>query len=73
MAVGFLLHTTREGERWDLIAWQYYRDVGQVPALLAANPQAAQAAMLPSGLVLRVPLIARADVATAVPPWRARP
>ncbi|MDD3938077.1 tail protein X [Rhodoferax sp.] len=70
MGLGYLLHTTREGERWDVIAWQYYRDVGQVPALLAANPHAAQAALLPSGLVLRVPLIARATVVAAVPPWR---
>lgn len=65
-----LIHTTRDGERWDLIAWQHYRDVRHVPALIAANPHAPIAPALPSGLRLRVPLIARASTTAALPPWR---
>lgn len=70
MGLGFLLHTTGQGERWDAIAWQYYRDVARVPALLAANPHAPQGVALPAGLVLQVPLVARAGTAQVVPPWR---
>lgn len=65
-----LIHATLEGERWDLIAWRYYRDVRQVPMLMAANPHAPNAPVLPSGLRLRVPLMARATHTQALPPWR---
>lgn len=65
-----LIHVTREGERWDLIAWRYYRDVRQVPQLIAANPHAPNSPALPSGLRLRVPLIERASTTAALPPWR---
>ncbi|MCX8016714.1 MAG: tail protein X [Rhodocyclaceae bacterium] len=65
-----LIHVTGEGERWDWIAWRYYRDVRQVPALIAANPHAPLAPILPAGLKLRVPLIARASQTAALPPWR---
>lgn len=68
--MAYLTHVTREGERWDTIAWQYYRDVRQVPALIAANPHAPLAPVLPSGVRLRVPLIARASTTAALPPWR---
>lgn len=67
-----LTHITQAGERWDLIAWQYYRDVRQVARLMEANPQAPVTPALPSGLRLTVPMLAP-EVATktdGVPPWR---
>lgn len=68
--MAYLIHRTREGERWDLIAWQYYRDVRQVPALMAANPHAPVAPTLPSGLKIVVPIISAASVTGSLPPWR---
>lgn len=67
-----LTHITQAGERWDLIAWQYYRDVRQVARLMEANPQAPATAALPSGLRLVVPMIERAvaNNSDGVPPWR---
>lgn len=67
-----LMHVTQTGERWDLLAWRYYRDVGEVARLMAANPQAPATPVLPSGLRLVVPLIdARvANNSDGVPPWR---
>ncbi|MEW5885472.1 MAG: tail protein X [Pseudomonadota bacterium] len=69
-----LEHITRAGERWDSIAWHYYRDVRQIARLLDANPHLAASALLPSGQVLRVPLIEAAPAAApnpaALPPWR---
>ena len=67
-----LTHITQAGERWDLIAWQYYRDVRQVARLMEANPQAPVAPALPSGLRLTVPIIERtvANKPDGVPPWR---
>ncbi|MEO1766796.1 tail protein X [Thiobacter aerophilum] len=67
-----LLHTTREGERWDAIAWHYYRDVREMARLIAANPHAPRSGRLPSGLTLAIPLIGRPlAVSTAgLPPWK---
>ena len=67
-----LTHITQAGERWDMIAWQYYRDVRQVARLMEANPQAPVAPALPSGLRLVVPMIERAvaNNSDGVPPWR---
>ena len=67
-----LTHITQAGERWDLIAWRYYRDVRQVARLMEANPQAPATAVLPSGMRLTVPMLARevANNSDGVPPWR---
>ncbi|MCX8016414.1 MAG: tail protein X [Rhodocyclaceae bacterium] len=65
-----LIHITREGERWDLIAWRYYRDVAQTARLVEANPHAPRAGLLPAGLKIAVPLIERAAVAQGMPPWK---
>ena len=68
----YLTHITTEGERWDLIAWQYYRDVRQVARLMEANPRAPATAALPSGLRLSIPMIEAAAAVglNGLPPWR---
>jgi phage tail protein X len=67
-----ILHITIDGERWDLIAWSYYRDVREMSRLIAANPHAPRASILPAGLKIAVPLIdSQAIVSTAgLPPWK---
>lgn len=68
----FLTHTTTEGDRWDNIAWRYYRDVTRIPDLVDANPTAPIRETLPSGLVLLIPIIDAADAAPSqdLPPWK---
>ena len=68
----YLTHITTEGERWDLIAWRYYRDVTKIPLLVEANPQTPIREALPSGLTLLVPVI-EPDQTTSLeelPPWK---
>jgi len=67
-----ILHTVLDGERWDLIAWRYYRDVREVARLIEANPHAPRTGLLPAGIKIAVPLIERpAAVSTAgLPPWK---
>jgi phage tail protein X len=68
----YLPHVTREGERWDLLAWHYYRDVSKMPDLIDANPHVAVTEVLPSGVTLYVPVLP-APVLTlnhGLPPWR---
>ena len=67
-----LVHVTKAGERWDMIAWQYYRDVRQAVRLMEANPRAPATAALPSGLRLSIPMIEAAAAVglNGLPPWR---
>ena len=70
---GFLTHRTKAGDRWDLLAHEYYGDAFAVDVLLEANPGHAGLAALPSGLALRVPLVEARDVKPeqrGATPWR---
>lgn len=68
----YLNHLTRDGDRWDSIAWRYYGDVKHVPLLIEANPHVPVVEVLPGGLNLAIPVI-EAEDATALeelPPWK---
>lgn len=73
-------HTTTEGERWDLIAWDYYRDVSRQSDILAANRHVfvdaatgvieRPPAILPAGFVLRIPILEPTEDRSLLPPWK---
>lgn len=73
---GYFEHVTRPGERWDLIAHRYYGNVRRQRELIAANralfvdPIRPIPAVLPGGLVLRVPVVAEAPDESNLPPWK---
>lgn len=73
----YLTHTTRDGERWDQIAWRYYGDVSMQDGLIVANRALFPAAfsvplILSAGLTLRIPIIERQDVVAidGLPAWK---
>jgi len=61
----YLTHKTKDGDRWDLLAYEYYGNAFAIGFLLDANPRCASLTQLPSGLALKVPLI---DADTINPP-----
>lgn len=67
----FLEHITQAGERWDTLAYRYYGDAAGYPRLIAANPHIPITPLLPSGIVLLVPVIEveERESADEVPPW----
>lgn len=69
--VMFLEHVTRDGERWDSLAWQYYGDPLGYPRIIAANPHVAITPVLPSGLLLLIPVIEAEEARTEedIAPW----
>ena len=58
----YLLHRTKEGDRWDLLAQEYYGNAFAIEPLLDANPLQASLNILPSGLTLKVPILEAKDV-----------
>jgi phage tail protein X len=72
MAAGqFILHTTRTGERWDLLAWRYYGDPTDYSPIIMANPNIPIEPVFDSGLAISVPILQQSDVVTVnLPPWK---
>lgn len=71
MAGPFITHITSVGERWDLIAWNYYGDATLYSPIIMANPNLAISSVLPAGTQLSVPLLEVASVQTSnLPPWK---
>lgn len=70
--LGYVNYTTQAGDNWTNIAFKAFGDVQQTPLLLAANRNVGSPALLPPGLVLRVPVIAEADLLDPelLPPWK---
>ncbi|MFT8210557.1 MAG: tail protein X [Symbiopectobacterium sp.] len=64
-----MIHTTREGERWDTLAHHYYGDPLGYGRIIMANPQVAITASLPAGVQLLIPIIAADDTEENTPPW----
>lgn len=67
----YVIVTTKEGDRWDLIAWRCYGDAQRIEPIITANPRIPIRTVLPAGLQVRVPVLdAPAADAAALPPWK---
>jgi phage tail protein X len=65
-------YITKEGDRWDLIAYQYYGDATMYETIIAANPDVAIMPILPSGIKLKAPVIDMKETIPSeeLPPWK---
>ena len=77
MASEYLEHITQIGDRWDLIAHDYYGDATLIRPLLRANPNLLGDPNTPAPLVfdkgvrIRVPVLHEAEIAASqLPPWK---
>jgi phage tail protein X len=67
----YILHVTTAGERWDLLAWQYYGDPTDYSLIIMANPNVAIEPVFDAGISIAVPLLQKSAVVTAnLPPWK---
>ena len=70
-STAYLEHVTADGDRWDLLAWRYYRDPMGYERIMDANPAVARDPVLVAGLRLLIPVIASPDTLTQdLPPWK---
>jgi phage tail protein X len=67
----FILHITTAGERWDLLAWQYYADPTDYSPIIVANPNVPIEPVFDAGISIAVPIMQKSSVVTAnLPPWK---
>jgi hypothetical protein len=70
MAQEFVEYTTRDGDRWDLIAYAHYGDPWLFEPIIQANRHVPIRPTLPGGIKLKVPVRERKVATADVPPWK---
>jgi phage tail protein X len=69
--MNYVEHITRDGDRWDLLAWQYYGDPFGYERIIMANPSVPIRPFIVSGIKLRIPIIEDTSVLSQnLPPWK---
>lgn len=65
-------YITRDGDRWDLVAWRAYGDVTKMSDIIADNPHVPVLNVLPAGLRLLVRVVEDEvlDDGQDLPPWK---
>jgi len=64
-------YTTKEGERWDTIAFKAYGDPLKIKEIADANPNVPLRDTIPTNTVLNVPVIPEPTLdETLLPPWK---
>jgi phage tail protein X len=70
----FISHRTVAGERWDLLAWQYYGNPSLYGPIIMANPAIPIEPAFEPGLMVGIPIITSVTGAavglTTLPPWQ---
>ncbi len=63
-------HITVAGDRWDLLAWDYYGDACGYARIVLSNPHVARTPELPTGIRVVIPVIEPQLSAAGLPPWK---
>ena len=66
-----VIHTTKEYERWDRLAYKYYGNVYNIKPIIEANPNIAIDAFIPPDTNVVIPVLSE-DISTneELPPWK---
>lgn len=71
--MAFLEYITKEGDRWDIIAFKAYGDATLINGLIEANKATVISAVLTAGTRLKVPILEESDIeinSELLPPWK---
>lgn len=67
----FYEYITKDGDRWDLIAYEFYSDSTLYEQIITANPEVPITPILKSGIKLKIPITDDSEEITFIlPPWR---
>ena len=65
-------YVTKEADRWDLIAYEFYGNPKKYEVIIAANPDIPITPILESGLIIKIPEIDDSSENANIedlPPW----
>lgn len=52
----YIFHTTGTNERWDNIAYKYYKNSYNIQSIIDSNPHAAISPVIKEGIILKIPI-----------------
>lgn len=67
----FIFHTTKQNERWDNIAYQYYGNTYNIKPLIEANPHIKINGIISANQTIKIPIIKdESDNSLLLPIWK---
>lgn len=67
----FYSYITKTNDRWDLIAYKFYKDATKYEPIIKANPTIAITPVLKPGIKLKIPVLQKdSQINFVLPPWR---
>lgn len=64
-------YITKDNDRWDLIAYKFYKNSAMYEEIIKANPNVEIEAILPAGIKLKIPVIEESEtIKFELPPWK---
>lgn len=67
----FYSYITKDGDRWDLIAYKYYKNPSMYEEIIKANPNVPIEPILSAGINLKIPVLEEnTTIKFDLPPWK---
>lgn len=67
----FYSYITKDGDRWDLIAYKYYKNPAMYEKIIKANPNVPIEPILSAGINLKIPVLEESStIKFDLPPWK---
>ena len=64
-------YITKDNDRWDLIAYKYYKNPALDEEIIKANPEVKVTPLLDSGIKLKIPVLEESEtIKFETPPWK---
>ncbi len=64
-------YITKDNDRWDLIAYKYYKTPTLYEEIIKANPEVKVTPLLDSGIKLKIPVLEESEtIKFETPPWK---
>ena len=64
-------YITKDNDRWDLIAYKFYKNASKYEIIIKANPDVPITPTLESGINLKIPVIDESEtIEFTLPPWK---
>ncbi len=71
MTEEFYTYITRQNDRWDLIAYEYYNNALLYEQIIKANPDIEITPVLKEGIQIKVPVLQEeTTIQFELPPWK---
>ncbi len=66
----YIFHTAAADERWDVIAYKYYKNSYKIKPIIEANPHIPISTTIKEGTILKIPIEIKTNDNELLPIWK---